>query len=384
MSDAISLSPREFDFLQHFQTLSRSYPPALAKAALETAILRGEARAKFPFAERLYLTRPALEQATSYPVARYRAKRYAPFARIIDLGCSIGGDTLAFSAFCETIGIERDPLRLAMANANAGACASVGILSHRAVFLLADLEAPLPLAARPDTALFFDPARRKAGRRIYSVRQYQPPLSLVERWLPEYQALGVKVSPGVNLDEIQAYDAEIEFISWDGELKEAVLWFGPLQSTPPEARFRATLLPGEHTLIAGTPGELPERLSRPRAWVYEPDPAILRAGLVRHLGLMLDAYQLDSEIAYLTADSRIDTPFARVWQVEDWLPFQLKRLRAYLRERAVGRVTVKKRGSPLQPEALIRDLRLDGPEGRVLFLTQMRGKPIVVIAYEPS
>jgi hypothetical protein len=216
------------------------------------------------------------------------------------------------------------------------------------------------------------------------VRQYQPPLSLVERWLPEYQALGVKVSPGVNLDEIQAYDAEIEFISWNGELKEAVLWFGPLQSTPPEARFRATLLPGEHTLIAGTPGELPERLSRPRAWVYEPDPAILRAGLVRHLGLMLDAYQLDSEIAYLTADSRIDTPFARVWQVEDWLPFQLKRLRAYLRERAVGRVTVKKRGSPLQPEALIRDLRLDGPEGRVLFLTQMRGKPIVVIAYEPS
>jgi hypothetical protein len=66
--------------------------------------------------------------------------------------------------------------------------------------------------------------------------------------------------------------------------------------------------------------------------------------------------------------------------VEDWFPFGLKRLRSYLRQRGIGRVVVKKRGSPLQPEALIHDLRLQGEQERVLFLTQLRGKPIVIVA----
>jgi hypothetical protein len=62
----------------------------------------------------------------------------------------------------------------------------------------------------------------------------------------------------------------------------------------------------------------------------------------------------------------------------------VKRLRLALRERNVGRVTVKKRGSPLQPEELIRLLRLkqeDDPSQaeRVVFLTHLCGRPIVVI-----
>jgi len=106
---------------------------------------------------------------------------------------------------------------------------------------------------------------------------------------------------------------------------------------------------------------------------------VLRAGLVQHLGAQIGASQLDPDIAYLTADRAVETPFARYWPVEDWLPFSLKRLRAALRERNVGQVVVKKRGSPLQPEALIRDLRLKGDQSRVVFLTHLDGKPIVVI-----
>lgn len=83
-------------------------------------------------------------------------------------------------------------------------------------------------------------------------------------------------------------------------------------------------------------------LSPPAAYLYEPDPAILRAGLVRKLGRMLNAQQMDDEIAYLTAEQAIATPFARCWRVESWFPFQLKRLRAYLRARGIGKVTVKK------------------------------------------
>jgi len=105
----------------------------------------------------------------------------------------------------------------------------------------------------------------------------------------------------------------------------------------------------------------------------------MRSGLVADLGTLLNAFQLDPEIAYLTTDKFMPTPFANAWEIEGWFPFGLKRLRSYLRERHVGQVTVKKRGSPLQPEALIRDLRLKGEDERILFLTQLEGRPIVVV-----
>jgi SAM-dependent methyltransferase len=373
---AQAASPCEADFLSHFQTLSRIYPPDLARAALEIAILRAEANEKFMLAGKVYLTREAMQQASSYEVSSYRAKRYQPFKRLVDLGCSIGGDTLALAAIAPTYGVDRDPLRLAMAQANM----IPFNLGERTSFLQADLYNPLPFSPAPGIALFFDPGRRVNQRRIHSVAEYQPPLNVIQGWLPNFPALGVKISPGVNLAELDSYDAEIEFISLNGELKEAVLWFGPMKTVP----RRATLLPLGHTLIsssnyATTNKRLP--LSEPRAWIYEPDPAILRAGLVSDIGEQLNAFQLDPDIAYLTADRNLHTSFARAWQIEAWIPFNLKRLRDYLRKRNVGLVTVKKRGSPLEPEELIRALRLSGDGERIIFLTHLLGRPIVIIAY---
>jgi hypothetical protein len=95
--------------------------------------------------------------------------------------------------------------------------------------------------------------------------------------------------------------------------------------------------------------------------------------------MQINACQLDPDIAYLSGDTYHATPFGRVWQILDWFPFQLKRLRSYLRAQNVGEVIIKKRGSPLEPEALMHDLRLSGSEKRTLFLTHLKGKPIVII-----
>ena len=379
LNDAAALQPREVDFLTYFTALSRKYPADLARAALETAILRREAGAKFPEAERMYFTRPALEQASSAVIAAYRSERYHDFVQAVDLGCSIGGDTLALAAVTEVVGIDLDPLRLAMAQANVEALG----FSEQARFVYADLEQTLPLSPDPTIGFFFDPARRTSAGRVYSVEDYRPRLSHVRGWLEHYPSMGVKISPGVDLDELKTYETEVEFISLDGELKEAVLWFGPLRST----RRRATRLPGPHTLVAESDFPQNERerrlpLTEPQEFLYEPDPAIMRAGLVEELGLQLGAAQLDPDIAYLTAGQAIETPWARAWAVEAWFPFQLKRLREELRARRVGRVTIKKRGSPLQPEELISRLRLSGDESRVIFLTHLRGKPIVILAFE--
>ena len=369
LESAMAFEPREKDFLGDFKMLSKRFERELARTALSVAILRLEAEKKFPRARQMFFTREALEQASSWQIASYRAARYHEHDRVIDLGCSVGCDTLALAQVVATTGVDIDPLRLVMAQSNSRA------LGIPADFIQADLHhLPLPDHAPTGTALFFDPARRADHQRAFSVQDYSPPLGIIHDWLPQYPALGVKISPGVQLNELEEYDCEVEFISLKGELKEAVLWFGPFKS----AERRATLLPGPHTLTAEVLPTLP--LSEPQAYIYEPDPAILRAGLVTAVGAQLDAAQLDPEIAYLTGEKLMDTPYARAWQVEEWLPFQLKHLRAALRERNIGRVTVKKRGSPIVPEELIQDLRLEGQEERVLFLTQMQGKPIVVIA----
>ena len=182
---AQALAPREEDFLRHFQSLSRQHPAELARSALEIAILRRQGQAKFPSAEKLYFTRPALEQASAFTVSSHRRARFHGFERILDLGCSVGGDSLALAEVSQVTGVDLDGLRLEMARLNLDALGP----GERANWLQADLTQPLPLKPSRNTAVFFDPARRTAERRLRHVEDYQPPLSLIASWLPETPAI---------------------------------------------------------------------------------------------------------------------------------------------------------------------------------------------------
>jgi SAM-dependent methyltransferase len=355
--------------LQIVMHLRRRLDSQLAQAVVETALLRQKAAIKFSRADAMYFTRSALEQASSETVSTYRAKRFADAGlhTVADLGCGIGGDALALTAVSNVIGVDLNALRLHMARENLRAYGQNGRFQP----LQADIQTLPPL---PVDGLFFDPARRdEHGRRIYSVAAYRPPLSVIDTWRESAKGTAVKVSPGINYDEIPP-DAEVEFISLNGEVKEGVLWFGALCS--PAAR-RATLLPGGQTLTNQPHDEIP--VSEPLAYLYEPDGAVIRAHLIEELAQQLGAYKIDADIAYLTADSAQVTPFARCFAVETAFPFQLKRLRTYLRQHNIGKVTIKKRGSPLEPDWLRAQLRLKGSEERIIFLTQIKEKAAVII-----
>jgi len=371
LAAAAALPVGDEHFLANLARLQKRYPTELAKATLETAALRARAQAKFSRAEAMYFTREGLEQASGEAIANYRARRFARVRTALDLGCGIGGDSLALAKHCLVTGFDLEPLRLAMAAENVAAYGSAA----RAKFVAGDFtRQALPEAE----AFFFDPARRSEGRRKFSVYQYLPPLAAVQAWLPRIPAGGVKISPGVDLDELAGYDCEIEFISERGELKECALWFGTFKS----AARRATLVDADavHTLLPDPAADSAiEPPGAPLVVLYEPDPAVLRAGLVTTLAAQLGARQLDPDIAYLTAPAARATPFARAFAIEAALPFQLKRLRQALRARGVGRVTVKKRGSPLEPETLIKQLRLSGSEERIVFLTHVLGEPWALI-----
>lgn len=370
LAEASSLAPSPVSYLRCYQKLKKNHPAPLVHAALETVMLRQKARPIFSRADGMYFTREALEQSSAEVISCYRARRFADFQTVGDFGCGIGGDTIGLAALVPVLAIDRDPLRLHMAKENLASYKRHENVSFRE----ADLQA-LPM---PDVdAVFFDPARRKDGKRHLSVADYVPPLHIIQTWLEHIPAIGVKIAPGVDLRELADFDAEVEFISVSGELKECVLWFGPLKT----CSYRAMLLPREHTLYAEGP-VVSVPLSNPQRYFYEPDPAILRAGLVALLAEQIGACQIDPSIAYLTSDTLTHSPFANAYLLEDAFPFHLKKLRQWLRQRQVGTITVKKRGSAVDVIAFVKKLKLTGEESRIVFLTRVLNKPYILIGSE--
>ncbi|WP_435207104.1 THUMP-like domain-containing protein [Micromonospora sp. bgisy143] len=347
-------------------------PPTLAAAALTQAELRHRAVGKFgPAAAGMFLTRPGLEQATRRVVADRRAARLraAGVRTLADLGCGLGADALAAArAGIRVYGVEADPVTAAMAAANAAAAGLADL------FTVECGDATAFDVARVD-GVFCDPARRATGtgRRIFDPRAYSPPWDFVTGLAERVPRTVVKVAPGLDHALIPA-GAEAEWVSVDGDLVEAALWCGELAEVP----RRASVYRQEIHRLTGS-GDTEAPVGPPRRYLYDPDPAVVRAHLVAELASELDAGLADESIAYLYADRPTRTPYARCLEITDVLPFSLKRLRALLRERRVGRVEILKRGSALTPEQLRRDLRLAGDQAASLVLTRVAGAPTVLI-----
>jgi hypothetical protein len=365
---------KEAEQLSVLTRLRRKWPPEIAGALVEQALLRQRAArlGKFPFPESMFFTSAALEQASGQAVAQYRTSRIAAIigngARVLEMGGGIGGDTLALASLFRVTALEQDATRLIFAEANLKACNLQAELKN------ADIAG---FEVEGFAAIFFDPARRSGtGRRIFSVEDYSPPLSTVRRWLEKVPGVAVKISPGVSYDELTGYDCEVEIISERGEVKEAVLWFGNLKS----AYRRATLLPGPHTLVyRPDKPEIPSGI--PLQFLYEPDGAVIRAGLVEELALLMGGAtrKIDPDIAFLTSEDEIDPPFARRFRILESLPWNLKHLNRRLQELEIGQVVIKKRGSPLDPQQLERALKLKGSHSMIVVLTHVMGKPYTIL-----
>ncbi|MFJ9103949.1 methyltransferase domain-containing protein [Streptomyces sp. NPDC102405] len=351
--------------------LRRGHPAGLVSAALGQARLRQRAAAKFGAedAERMFFTPNGVEQSTRASVAAYRAERLRALgvASVADLCCGIGGDAIALArAGIRVLAVDRDPLTAAAARANADALGLAGLIDVRE----ADVT---EVDTAPYDAVFVDPARRGGRGRIFDPEAYSPPLSWAVRAALEAPHAALKVAPGIPHEAVPA-EAEAEWISDGGDVKEAVLWFG----TAPGA-VRATLLPGPRTLLGrGLPD--PEVRSVGR-YLYEPDGAVIRAHLVAEAAGELDGGLIDPTIAYVTADTLRETPYATAYEITDQLPFGVKKLKALLREREVGILTVKKRGSAVEPEELRRKAlpKPQGPHSVTVFLTRVAGAPTMLI-----
>ncbi|MEU7910479.1 class I SAM-dependent methyltransferase [Microbispora bryophytorum] len=396
LDEAVKILADGADPVAAASAMRRGHPADLAAAALTQASLRRRAEAKFgPDAAVMYFTPHGLEQATRPEVAAHRAARIraaglpadgtradgtrADGTRadgspahgkpeggpdVLDVCCGIGGDLLALTrAGCRVDAVDLDPLTVEIARANAAALGLSGLAQVRT----GD-------AALTDPGgyglLFADPARRGARGRTFDPMAYSPTWPIVLDLVARAPAACLKVAPGIPYEFIPE-GAEAEWVSYRGEVKEAAIWTG----MGPGVR-RATLLPSGATLTASGAEAETGPVSR---YLYEPDGAAVRAHLVAEVAALVSGRLVDPRIAYITSDRLVRTEWASCYEVTDVMPFSLKRLRAVLRERRVGVVTIKKRGSAVDVERLRKDLRLSGGNSAVIVLTRIEERPFALL-----
>ncbi|MFL6045160.1 MAG: THUMP-like domain-containing protein [Propionibacteriaceae bacterium] len=344
------------------------YGPELAAAALTQAALRRQARAKFGEAAlEMFFTRAGLEQATRPEIADHHASRFATAGvrRVVDLGCGIGSDSMAFArAGLEVVAVDVDPSTAAVAGAN---------LDNRAEVICADASEVAEELITPGVGVFCDPARRNDYGRVWRVEDFMPDWSMVIGLLDGNRSAGVKLGPGLPHSLIPEA-VEAEWITHRGETVEVGLWAGAGSST---ARRSALIMPDARLTVTGA-APLPVRdLAR---YIYEPAGAVIRAGAIAELGDQLGAGLLHPQVAYLTSDQLCDTPFATAFEVRERLPFHLKALRAWIREAQIGVLEIKKRGVDVDPADLRRRLRLTGPNAASLLISPtLKGAMAVVV-----
>ena len=342
--------------LQLVEKLRRRYDATLVTSAVTQAALRHRAVAKFgPDAERMYFTPDGLEQATRTTVSTHRAARVAgtQIGTVVDLGCGIGGDLITMArAGLQVTGVERDPETAAVARANLAAFDLPGEV------LIGNAETT---DLTPYDMVFADPARRADGRRVFDHNAYSPPWSFVTSLLERTAC--VKVAPGIPHDAIPD-GVEAEWISDSGEVKEAALWSGKLYGGTPR---RATLLPSQASVSDAPDAEV----GPVGQYVYEPDGAVVRAGLVTAVAAAVDGWLLDPRIAYVTAARYVPTQLASAYEVLEELPYKEKALRAWVRSHAIGTLEIKKRGVDLDPAQLRKKLAPKGSTSATLIVTRI-------------
>ena len=349
--------------------LRAAYPVELVVDALAQHELRLRARAKFGRALDMFFTRPGLEQASAEVIARHRNARYAGAALVADLCCGIGGDLVALAEGRAVLAVDRDPLHLRMARANA----AVYEVAAGVTAALADVR---EAALRGVNGVFIDPSRRAGGRRLRA-GDSEPPLEWCLGLARSVARVGIKAAPGLPRDAVPP-GWELEFIAVGRDLKEAVAW-SPALAT---AATRATVLPGGHTLTPGAGGTVPVR--PPGGFLLDPSPAVTRAGLVADLARLAGAWKIDEKIAFLSADTPVSTPFARTLRVIDSAPWDQRRLPARLRALDIGAADIRRRGLAGDVAALHRQHRLSGSRQATVVMTRVADRPWGLVCVDVS
>jgi len=344
----------------------RELAPDLRSALLSVCDGRERAQKKgLPHAAQLFVTPDLLAQASSPHIAAWHAQQLAPYGTVLDCCCGAGLDALAFAAGGLTVlAYELDPARALFAQANA-ALAGYG---DRITVTCGDVmgwQGSIPAA-------YFDPARREGASRVSRHGElYAPPLSFLDTLRQQATVVLAKLSPALPDEVLGALGGRVRFLSEERICKEACVLLGEGLGEP-----EAVLLPSGERFAASHEVGVAEALG---AFLLDPDPALVRAGVLGALG----ADRIAETDSYLTSEVAMVSPAVRCYLVRTCLPYRERTLGRWLREQGIGRLVVKKRRFPKEPPEVHRELGLKGGGAEATLVIVAQGKSWLGVVCDP-
>lgn len=340
LADAPSLTPKQ---------LATKHGDEAARWAQLQLELRKRAIKKFgELSTQMLFEREALEQATSLGVARYHAGQFPQGAPVIDLTAGLGGDTLALAERGPVVAYENDPTRAELLQFNL----KTDSTAHTDVKLADGLSALLN-DATPAPYIWADPDRRAPdGRRLTRPEDYSPDPAELAAKLKDCKLAGIKLSPLLPDEYLESLGGSLEFISYQGECLEAVVWLGT-ENTKPK-RQAVILKPNLNPIGIEASDDYLAATGTPKEFIHDCDPAVVRAHCLPTFGF----HQLGNSVGYLTSDSPKPSPGYRTYRVlatttQNKVKAELRKLDAYAFE-------IKQRGTKLDPARMLKELGATG------------------------
>lgn len=368
---------------QVMRSLRKTLSSPRATLIVQQLDLRNRATAKFgDAARRMFFLPQTLEQATDIWIARYKAARFSNHDAAWDYCTGIGGDLCGLAEHGNAVGCERDPATALLAEENLRRWPDArGDVPVR----VGDAEAFPPPSGTP---WHIDPDRRAGGRRTTTLEACQPGVAQIDLWRASAPEGVVKLAPATALPDAWVDACEAEWISRGRVCRQQLAWFAELAEHPGQRRATQISVDEQGTWsaasVAGQPGRHVEAADRCDAVLFEPDPAVIAAGLVGEIATRHGLAHLGAGNVYLTGPSAIAHPLLHAFSVEETLPMRTATVRKYLKARRVGTVEVKRRGVDVDPAAFRKALKLTGDESRTVVLTRIGLRPVAVVCQRGS
>jgi len=283
--------------------------------------------------------------ATPEVVARYRAGRLK-CSVLADISCGIGGQAVCFAKECGSVyGIDIDGERLDCARSNAGVYGVDNI-----TFIEGDALSPQVVEQVADADVIFSDPARPAEEDVRQTDSLRPGIPMVlEAYRDVTGSFAFEAPPQMPPERID-FDCEREYLSVDGQLNRLTLYFGPLK----RCERSAVVLKGDRHYrlesVVDAPVVIPE-VNEPRVYAFEPDPAVVKAGLLGELagglGGKVELVRIDARRSLLTSDVLLESLFFKHrYRVLDRVPLDCRKVNRSLMGHGMGKAVIRFRIAP--------------------------------------
>jgi hypothetical protein len=307
----------------------------------------------------LICDRLSYEQATARDISEYKALLWPGNAKIADLCCGMGGDSFWLPNGIAASGVDIAPERVLMFNEN---MERLG-LPHRAILQNA-------LEAGGGDFFCIDPARRNG---------LNPSFENILELSKRFCGAMVKLPPAFPENEIPK-KSDIIYLGNENDCRECLMLSGIFE----KETVRAVAICENETFEWQCKKNELQNISLETKklgnFILEPYPVLVRSHLFLSEAKKYGFWQIDKTLAYVSCEGlpQKHSGFS-AYKVIEQSSLSTNNVRTMLKKYGIGKITLKKRGVEVVPEAEIRRLAPKGEKEGILFYTRILGEKRAIL-----